>query len=261
MESIADIYTQAVRHHLHPLWANWDPSRPVKLGDFGILEDGIFERLSNVASLGIDIGKTIESDADDQKTFTSSDDVRVEITAAGQASANLPVTAKASMSVAFGSKHAAYFNAAGCDYVMVADKIALAKAVMTLLDAGKWSREWAVVTDLVPAKSTTVIISGAANAKIVLEASGSVPNINVANANVGLSVVSEANVGYQIVSSKGLIPLIGLSKVQPRFLWMGDHFKPLSINILRSPHARQILQDSPLVETEPREYLEFSQLE
>jgi hypothetical protein len=261
MESMAEIYTSAVHHHMQRLWANWLPTSPVELGDIGILEDSVFVPLANISRFGIEIGKPQQGTIDAHQAFNSSNDVTVKLEAKGQAGIGSVTAANATLSITFGSQHAAFFNAAGCSYFMIADKLGLAAAVMKLYDAGQWNREWVVVTDVVPSKETTVVISGAANASIVLEADASVPNINVAQLGLNLSVASSSNVGYEIVGSSGLTPLFGLSKVKSRFLWKGSDFKPITRGGIGSKKALQILQDSPLFETEPREYLDFVQLE
>lgn len=260
MAKIVDVYTNAVYSNLKPLRANWEPSQPVKLGNFGVLRGQAFQRLGDVASVGIAIGATIDEALNDQKIFSSASDMSVSFNAAGGVAPNPAVALNASVSIAFGSKDSAFFNAAGCSYSMIADKVALGNAIMTLYDQGKWHREWAVITDLVTSKATTVVISSASNAKIVLEAKGNSPKIDLADASIGLNVTSSTNIGYQVIAQAGLTPLIGLSMVQSGFLWWGNDFKPLSDQIMGNPDLGRVLQDSPRIETEPRPYLRFSQL-
>ena len=66
--------------------------------------------------------------------------------------------------------------------------MALGTQIMSAYRRGKWQREWAVITDLVRARKTTVAISGSAAGGIVLEADGSVAQIDLAKAAIGLSL-------------------------------------------------------------------------
>jgi hypothetical protein len=260
MTAIVDVYTNAVYNNLRPLRANWDPAQPVALGDFGLLSGEVFQRLGNLSALNVDIGKSIDDDLNQQKIFSSARDMSVSFTGAATVAGNPAATVKASVNISFGSSDSAFFNAADCSYSMIADKAALGTTIMALSDAGKWTREWVVVTDLVKAKATTIVISSAAHASIVLEATGNSPQVDLADANIGLTVKNATNVGYQIIAQHGLTPLIGLSKVQSSFLWWGDGFKPLTDDMLMKPSLARTLQDSTAIRTEPRSYLAFSQL-
>jgi hypothetical protein len=92
-----------------------------------------------------------------------------------------------------------------------------------------WNRAWAVVTDLIQAGATTVAISGGQAASLLLEATGDVPAIDLANASIGLSMKTSTNVGYQIIAAKSLVPLIGLCKIQWAFFpWPHQGVSPLA---------------------------------
>jgi hypothetical protein len=133
--------------------------------------------------------------------------------------------------------------------------------VMDLFRRGEWQREWAIVTDLVEAESTTLAVSGADQAAIAFEATSDVPYIDLADAAIGLEVKMASNIGYQVVAEKGLVPLFGLCKIQNAFLWWGDEFNPLSRR-MTDLNVRRALEDSPLVRTEESdEALFFAQLQ
>ena len=114
---------------------------------------------------------------------------------------------------------------------MIADKVAVGDEVMRRYKERNWQRAWTVVTDVITAGATSIAVSGASPSSIILEANGNVPNIDLADASVGLSLKSARNVGYQIVASQGLVPLIGLSRIKPRFLWFDEGFQPLRRNV------------------------------
>lgn len=156
---------------------------------------------------------------------------------------------KATLEVNFSSNEAVFFNAAGCDYTMIADKVALAKETMTRFANNEWERDWAVVTDLVKASSTTLAVSAGNTASIVFESKADIERINLADASLGLTVKTAKNIGYQVVAENGLIPLFGLCKIQSTFLWWGDKFNPLSHGF-GDERIVQVLEASPRVKTE-----------
>lgn len=260
MSSIAEIYTEAVYDNLKPLYGNWEPGRPVKLGDFGLLRGRIFIYLGNIEERGISF-QTRTDPAKDQKYFSSAGDTQINFYAKGSVTSSGVVNEKARVEIRFSSRKAVFFNAAGCSYTMIADKVALGRRVMDLFRRGEWQREWAIVTDLVEAESTTLAVSGADQAAIAFEATSDVPYIDLADAAIGLEVKMASNIGYQVVAEKGLVPLFGLCKIQNAFLWWGDEFKPLSRQ-MTDLNVRSALEDSPLVRTEESdEALFFAQLQ
>lgn len=259
--SIVSIYTNSVYENLKPLYANWEPGRPVKLGDFGVMRGGTFIYLGNIKGkeLAISFSETQDS-ARDQKFFTSQDSMDVRFYAKGAVPINGVVNAKATLEVNFLSQDAVFFNAAECEYLMIEDKVALGKTVMDKYANDVWKREWVVVTDLVKAGATTIAVSAGKSASIVFEAIGDTERINLADASVGLAIKSSSNVGYQVVAAQGLIPLIGLCGIQSTFLWWGDDFKPLSRR-LSDVQLLNALEHSPRVRTEEsKEALYFGQL-
>jgi hypothetical protein len=109
---------------------------------------------------------------------------------------------------------------------MIEDKAALSAEIMKQFAAGTWDREWAVITDIVNAGATTIAVSGGTTSSVVFQASGNVPQIDLADASISFSVVSSSNVALQIAAEQGLSPLIGLSKIQHTFLFLGNKFSP-----------------------------------
>ena len=240
MAHIVEIYTESVYDNLSPLYPNWEPSRPVKLGDFGRLQGHVFLYEGNVSRFGIEFAVR-EADAQDHKNFASQGKTEVSFNAAGSVPVD-GVQAKASLKIDFTAEDAVFFNAAGCSYSMIEDKVALGDRIMKLPDDA-WKREWAIVTDLVQARSTTLAVSGARKASIEIEAAGDVPQIDLGDASIGLGVRSSRNVGYQLVAKQGLTPLFGLCKIQSRFLGLGgESFKPLAHRRLRTRAAVEDLE-------------------
>jgi hypothetical protein len=214
MSTIDEIYTSAVYENLKPLRANWHPIIAIELGTVGKLDGEIFKPLGNLkVDYGIDIGQTVSGPTADHLYFTTSGNSTLKFNAGGSGGAQ-GITAKASLEIEFSSSDAVFFNAAACTYESIVDKLALAKKIMELHNAGDWEADLTIVTDYVKAGSTTIAVSGSASSSIVFSATGDVPNIDLANASIGLTVSSSKNIGYQLVASKDLRPLISLGKVQ-----------------------------------------------
>ncbi|PWU19761.1 MAG: hypothetical protein C5B50_05745 [Verrucomicrobia bacterium] len=225
MSDIVDIYTNAIYDNLRPMYANWQPGSPIELGDYGFLDRKHFVHQGNVKDLGITFQPRNDTSTD-QINFSSKGNTKVTLNAAGSGPVGSGVTVKASLQVDFSSEEAVFFNAAECAYDMIQDKVALGTQIMDRFKKKTWNRDWVVVTDIVNAGATTIAISGSQSSSVVFQASGSVPQINLADASIGLSVVASSNVALQIAAQKGMSPLIGLSKIQHAFLFFGNQFQP-----------------------------------
>lgn len=238
---ISEIYTDEVHENLSPLYANWEPGTPRRLGNYGVLDGNTFIYVGNIKDLDIHI-KVRHDTTPDKKSFTTqgSTQVRFGIGAGGTVDGAVDVAGK--LEVAFSSERAVFFNAAGCRTETISDQNALGQAIMALRDADKWNDNWAVVTDIVKAGATTVAVSGGAGSSVTFQASGTTAQIDLADADLDLHVASQNNIGYTVDAGKGLVPLIGLSKVQSRFpLFWNKDFKPA---LARRPGAEPAEEQS-----------------
>lgn len=248
MSRISQIYTTEIYRNLKPLYANWEPSRPVALGDYGVLTDRIFIRLGNISQLGVNFGQ-IQDARLSQKNFTSAGSSSVKSHAKGTVPTGTGVNAKAYLEVNFSSERSVFFNAAGCRYAMIDNKVALGDAVTALYRASKWQRGWCVVTDLVEAASLSLAVSSSSSSSITFEAEGDVPYIDLADASIGLKVTNASGIGYKVASDHGCTPLFGLCRIKPRFLWFSDDFRPLEIGA-ENFDVLQTLENTPDFRTE-----------
>lgn len=248
MARIEALYTRAIQKNFRPLFANWEPGRDLKLGDYGVLSGKSLIYVGNVADLGVTFTQRVDP-TKDQKSFTSEGSVDITTHAKGEVNAAGVKLAQASVDIAFSAKHAVYFNAAECSYCMIENKAKLGDQIVELFKAGKWQRKWVIVTDLVRAGATTVVISGSSSASISLGAQGDVPHINLANADLELSPKHESNIGYKVISESGMVPLIGLGKIQRKFIFFGHSFEPLRARHV-VPETVSTMEDDPDIKTE-----------
>jgi hypothetical protein len=224
MSDIAELYADQVHDNLKPLYANWDVSTPRQLGDYGVLDDNIFVQLGNITK---DFGVKFTPRTDtrkDTRSFSSKGSTEVNISAQGQAPAG-GAKINAKLEINFSSEDAMFFNAAGCEYSMIADKAVVGAEIMKLYNKGDWDRSWVIVTDIVDASAVTVAVSSSKSSAVVFEADASIPNINLADPQLKLSVKSSRNVGFQLAAEQGKNLLLGFCKIRGFF---NSVFKPVS---------------------------------
>ena len=266
MSSIADLYTDEVHDNLKPFYANWMPDQAIALGDYGILNDGIFTHLGNVSQWGVKGIVDSPQSGTDQIQFASKGAASVTFNAAGSVAVGGVLNTKPSLKIDFSSERGVFFNAAACKHHMVDDKNALAAAIMHLYrdGKGKWKRDWVVVTDFIEARAATIMVSGGSSASIELEATADVPKIDLANASLGLAIKSSTNIGYQLIKQADdatLKPLIGFSKIQSKWFFSSDDFKPLALGMDKAAIITALeAEDDFQTERDPEQDLYFGQL-
>jgi len=253
--SIAKVYADTVKKNQRVLYGVWEPGFPVKLGDYGIMNGNIFVQIGNISELhdlkSLTI-KTRKDDTKDEKFFTSQHGVEFTLNPKGSGVIN-GVETNASIDISFSKENSIFFNAAECAYEMIENKYELGRRLLDIHRKSKetWRREFVVVTDLVVSKRALILISTASDYAISFEADAKTPIIDLAKASIGLTLKSQKSSGYKVVTEEGLIPLVGLSKIQPSFLWFGGNFKPLSFKY--SPQMLDTIKNSEMIKTESSE--------
>lgn len=214
MSTIAAIYTKALHDHFRPMYANWQPGSPMELGDYGLITNHIFNRIGNIRDEGLDFEVRQDTSAD-QYEFTSSSETEFVFTAAGSGSGGGVGSVKAGLEIKFSRANSVFFNAAGCRINSIRNIKALGDELIRRDEQGRWKRHFAVVTSLVEAGATTIVVAGSSNASISLEAKAEgVQEIDLADAALELGLKRQKNVAFKVVTAQGMLPLLGLMQVK-----------------------------------------------
>lgn len=217
---MAEIYTNNLHKHFKVLFANFPPGTPLRLGDYGEMNGKIFVRRGNIAD---DFGVSFEvreDQAKDDYEYKSGNSIQVAFNAKGSGTVGGVVNVKAGLNINFAKENSIFFYAADCGYNSIKNQVALGRDIMKLFTEKKWNQNHVLITNLLSAGATTIIISGSKSASIALEAkSDQIEVIELADASIGLSLKSEKNVAFKQITKEGLQPLIGLMKVQSKGLF------------------------------------------
>ena len=202
-------------------YAAWLPGTPFRLGDVGILQGKEFIRKTNLSDLGIPFD-ILEDTTRATISHTSSGSVSIVAKAAGTAPAlgSTLTQAKAGISVSFTKENSVLVKALGTLNHSIKDQVALGKEILTRYDAKQWDKDFLVITELVVADSSTILISSSSESKIELsaEADVSIAQLDLAGTEVKLGTTISKDLSTEIIAEKGLTPLFKLSKIQTPFL-------------------------------------------
>lgn len=196
--------------------ATWLPGRPIELGDIGIMKNKQFHKISNISELGI----SFEEEPDETKDnleYQNQNQVLVTQKLSGDvapAESSL-IQADAGIILEFKKKGGIIFKASGVTYPSIKDKIKLNRDIIDLFLKGMWLKDWAVVTEVAKAESSTIIISKSSNSKVELKAKGEIKagNINIADTNLDFDVTFSGDFILKIIAEQTLTPLFNVSKL------------------------------------------------
>jgi hypothetical protein len=152
-------------------------------------------------------------------TYTSKSGVNIKTKAEGQVAVGttLPV-AQAGISIEFSEEGAFLFQAVGCSVDEIEDKVALGRAIISLIGKDIWDGDWGVVDTLVRAKSATIVVSNSHTAALELTAKAPLAVTNLANLDTGLSVNFQKGDMIRFIAAQGLAPLFKLSRAKRSLL-------------------------------------------
>jgi hypothetical protein len=263
-------YAKEMADRFGGYFAAWTPGDPLALGDFGVLEGKAFTRIGNVDDIGITFAKHPDPTPEMIGPYKSAGKVSVAFKAAGAATIpNSTLTqVDAGFSVQFSGERAVFFLAENCLQPSIADQVKLGRDIISAFKDGRWSKSWHVITQLVEARSITVLISSSSNGVVDLKANGTInPTAgatDLAKVNLDLQVQFSRDMETQLVAQSGCTPMFKLSAVKKHLFGNPDFsvmkcIKPGADQLAKLPLAGitpKFLKDNPAMES----YLSFGEV-
>ena len=205
--SIAEQYSRQLRRRFR-MWPTWLPDGDVRVGDFGRIENGLFERQGRLdgALSGLAARRT-RSTADQ---LFASDGVRQVAVGAAGASVDAP-DAKAAARIEFGRELGILVALRDCHETLATDPLATASELDTLRKEDKWQDGYCLVTGVVRAKRALIAIGSKGGGTLELSATAPVSDLlTCLDGEVRIS--SEVSVSYRALITD-CTPLFRLSKL------------------------------------------------
>lgn len=238
MPSLAQLYATEIRRHLGGYHATWLPDTSLRLGDVGILQDGVFVRQGDLSHFGIEFAARPDS-TPSRLDYTASNNVQVTFKASGESNTALPGLPVAQAGVGFAFVRAGEFalRAEEAYEPTIDDLFDLQRQLRARLRRGDWQGNYLVVTGVVQTPVLTLIIAKSDGAKVELSVEGTltpaVPALG--KAGIGLGVVRQSGGVLKLDPGLDVTPFVRLHRMTPQLF--GDRtLKPLSL-MSRSPRA------------------------
>lgn len=211
-------YTNEMKKHFG-YYAIWNPGVPLSIGDVGTFKNKEFTRLSNLKDLGIEF----DIRPDKTKTnmeYNSRGSVSMKTKLAG--SAPLPGSSiselDAGIFVEFSKENSTLFKAKNTTSPSIKDIIKLSEQISRRYLEGTWDKRWVIITELIEAETSTIIISSKRNGKIDLKANAKLKAtaFDIADAEFQFSPEAAYGLETKFITEKGLTPLFKAMAIKTR---------------------------------------------
>lgn len=235
MTDPGDYYTQAVRKEAIDQFGNWPPYRDISVGDYGTISGNYFTPRGNVTDdFGIEIDTHLGRTTG-HEIYQTSDVRQIGATAEGGDVVGTKIS--------FGREGGVYCIALGCTYEYAQNLRDLEQELVDLLGTKEWNPEHAIVTHLIRARSTTILISAGSEASIVLHANGKPLDFAaLSKARGSIEYHNEHNLADKILSRNACTPVFTAKQLQLRYSLLRSLGKGVKRLLTREakPHIAEV---------------------
>jgi len=228
--SLAKQYTKELYQEFG-YYATWLPGVPLKLGDIGFIEKNQFNRVSTLKQKCV----TFDVRSDSSKfnlEYASAGGVKVVSKISGQVALPNSSLAEgdAGITVEFKKEKATLFMCKGVLSESISNLDAIGKQIIQLHQNNKWEKEWVVITELVTADSSTIIIGNSNESRIELKANAIVggKQLEITDINAKLSITSHKDIAIKLIANSTLTPLFKMMGLKGTWMF-GSKFKSRSL--------------------------------
>lgn len=211
-------YLKSLYEKTHGYRPTWLPDTPIQIGDVGILENDVFVKESTLQEYGI-FAQIETSESNSNIDFSSEHGITITTKIAGKVdpkAVNLGM-ADAGFIVEFNHENSFIFRLNGSRTSIISNLGRVKEEVLHRFREGQWSEDLVIISQLLEAKSATVLVSGQAGSKVELKAQGNlnISTMDIADASLNLKLESGQSLAATILGQEGITPLyraIGVKK-------------------------------------------------
>jgi hypothetical protein len=218
--AIHDSYTKEILEQLN-YNATWLPTVQLAPGDVCDIRGNEMQLMSSLTEFKIPFeleDRAVDTDIE----YSSEGAVSINFKASGDPPpvGSLLDIGDAGVSLSFSRSQAVVLRMAKCSSKRLKSLQKVGEQVLALHNAGTWPEGYVVVSEIVAAGASTIIISNGESAGLDLTAKAGVGTgaFTLASLDAGLQVKRESKIGAKFVAVPGLTPLVRVSGIQERFL-------------------------------------------
>lgn len=240
MSTPAELYISGIKKKLKNYYAAWLPNEKLKLGDVGVLNGNLFNRVTSLAALGISFAERPDPDST-PIDYVSESGVAMFLKAVGEVNTSIPNVpqGKAGIGVEFSQEGAFILKAPESYEPSIENIIKLEQDVRHAFQEGRWRTKWAIIVRLVQTPVATIMISNSSNSKVEFAVDGdvSISGIDLGNAGLNFELKVQKGDILRFERAQNLTPIFQLGQLKRR--WLG--LKSPSFSIRRMQTGMQAI--------------------
>ncbi|MET8757909.1 hypothetical protein [Lentzea sp. NPDC004782] len=220
MAELVELYSKGIKRKLQNYWPAWLPGTHFAIGDIGVLNGYLFEKVGSLRELGLKYYEEVDADSS-SLDISSGSEVSVSFKAAGEVNPSFAHVgaAEVGLKVELGSTGAFVVHAPETFESEIGDRLNLRGQVIDAFRMGRWEKDWLVVIRLLKAPSATVLISRSSNSLLELSSrvdlSGVVAALGAADA--GVTIKYKKGDTVNMIGGKNVTPLFQLARLKTSF--------------------------------------------
>jgi hypothetical protein len=220
MTELVELYSVGIKRKLANYWPAWLPSTRFSVGDIGILNGALFEKVGMLSELELNF--YVHSTDDRSPLDVSSEsDVAVSFKAAGETNASFSHVGRveAGMRIHLGSRGAFVLQSPETFEAEIGDRLNLQRQIIDAFRRGVWEKDWLVITRLVKATSATVLISRSSNASIECSTKANLSAVvgALGSTSAGITVKHQQGETVSMIGGENVTPLFQLSRLKTSY--------------------------------------------
>ena len=225
MANASEFYLQEINDKSVGYRPNWEPNKPLRIGDIGILENNVFTVMGSLEKMGINMEVRTDDNTGEVMDLSSENGVNITQKAAAKVDPGTPAVGEidAGFNIEFTKKKSIVFRINGYKNHLIENLLEIGTEIKKRYKNDEWEKDWVVINELIEAQSATIMMSSEGGVSVELRAKGDVgvQNLDIADGNLELGTSSSGKLAVSIVGKEGITPLYRAVGVKRSFLGLG----------------------------------------
>ena len=213
MSTIMQNYLQQVQKNLG-YRATWEPHRPMKVGTYGKIHQGIFSAYGHIDDLNIthSIDKLKTSN---QLTYKSEEKGSYTLKAKGEINPLFQKisTDEAGLLIIFKKDNSIVFKIQDITYFTLENKAEIAKKLHELSVVNQWDDSYLMITETLQSEKTSILLSKKKNSEVEIKYENG-GNTGIIDIDFFGEIIRSKGMSLQFTSSSDSTPLFKLSRLK-----------------------------------------------
>ena len=217
MSTIMQNYLQQVQKNLG-YRATWEPHRPMKVGTYGKIHQGIFSAYGHIDDLNIT--HTVDKlKTSNQLTYKSEEKGSYTLKAKGEINPlfqNIS-TDEAGLLIIFKKDNSIVFKIQDITYFTLENKVEIAEKLHKLSLVNKWDASYLMITETLQSEKTSILLSKKKNSEVEIKYEND-GNIGIIDIDLFGEIIRSKGMSLQFTTSSDSTPLFKLSRLKATVL-------------------------------------------